>query len=48
MLERFRDVKLDGTTVEGHKKGDVLKIDQEDIILYESGDYECIMPVTVT
>jgi hypothetical protein len=35
--------KLDGTTVEGNEKGDVLQVFQEDNILYESGDSECIL-----
>jgi hypothetical protein len=38
----FRNIKLDETTVEGNKKGDVLKIQQQDNILYEFGDSECI------
>jgi hypothetical protein len=38
----FGNIKLDGTTVEGNKKGDVLIMQQQDSILYESGDLECV------
>lgn len=40
----FTNIRLDATTVEGNKKGDVLKIQQQDSILYESGGSECISP----
>lgn len=40
----FRNIRLDATKVEGNKKGDVLKIQQPDSILYESGGSECISP----
>jgi hypothetical protein len=48
MLEIFRNIKLDGTTVEGNKRGDVLKTYQEDKILYEAGEYECFISETIT
>jgi hypothetical protein len=44
---RFRNLNLDGTTVEGNEKGDVLQVYQEDNILYESGDSDCILLETV-
>lgn len=44
MLESFRNIKLDATTIEGNKKGDVLQIQQQDSILCESGGSECITP----
>jgi hypothetical protein len=40
----FRNIKCVETTVEGNKKGDVLKIQLQDSGLYESGDSECISP----
>ncbi|PNF25974.1 hypothetical protein B7P43_G06363 [Cryptotermes secundus] len=44
MLESFTNIRLDATTVEGNRKGDVLKIQHQDSILYESGGSECISP----
>jgi hypothetical protein len=40
----FRNIKLDATTIEENKKGDVLQIQQQDSILYESDGSECITP----
>jgi hypothetical protein len=40
MLERFQNCKLDGTTVEGNERGDVLEVYQQGNILYESNDSE--------
>jgi hypothetical protein len=40
----FKNIKLVETMVEGNTKGDVLKIQRQDSILYESGESECISP----
>ena len=40
----FDMITLDGTQMEGNKKGDVLLIQKLEDSLYESGDSDCFSP----
>jgi hypothetical protein len=42
VIYSFQNITLDKTTVDGNKKGEVLIMQKQDSILYESGDSGCI------